>query len=241
MTVRNFAGALGLMVACFSVGCSAGADRGHDDDFGEMEESALAANVAAGSAAVTTGNVNLRSAPSMTASISSTLPKGTGVTLVDGQSHSGFYEVELEDGRSGHCFGSYLRLGASSHAPGDEVGDAVGETFHSRGTGYYPDSSLLEGGFVDRRGVKLRTLQQFLTGDASYVSVAMDTRAFAYGQKLRIRELEQKYGRAIEFRVVDTGGAFRGRGRSRIDICTANRTSSLDPVINGSLTLTIAE
>jgi hypothetical protein len=63
----------------------------------------------------------------------------------------------------------------------------------------------------------------------------MDVNAFPYGQHLRIRELEAKYGRAIDFRVVDTGGAFRGKGRSRIDVCVSNRSASLDATINGTL------
>lgn len=111
----------------------------------------------------------------------------------------------------------------------------VVRSFVSRGTAYYPDASPLEGGFVDRRGAKLRTLQQFLAGNATYVSVAMDTNAFPYGQRLRIRELEAKYGRPIVFRVVDTGGAFRGKGTTRIDVCVANRAASLDATINGTL------
>jgi len=108
----------------------------------------------------------------------------------------------------------------------------------SKGTGYYPDNSAMEGGFVDMRGHKLNTLQDFLSGKAPYVSVAMDSKAgIPYGTKLRIAELEKKYGRPIEFRVVDTGGAFQGKGKSRIDICTANQKASLDPTINGPLTL----
>ena len=91
--------------------------------------------------------------------------------------------------------------------------------------------------FVDRRDQPLRTLQDFLSGKANYVSVAMDSKAFPYGTKLRIPELEAKYGKQIEFRVVDTGGAFVGKGTSRIDICTANKRASLDSVINGPLTL----
>lgn len=112
---------------------------------------------------------------------------------------------------------------------------SVTSSFTSKATGYYPNGSALEGGFVDRRGVKLRTLQQFLAGQADYVSVAMDSSAFSYGQHLRIKELEAKYGRAIDFRVVDTGGAFRGRGRSRIDICVANESASLSPSVNGTV------
>ena len=121
--------------------------------------------------------------------------------------------------------------------PVDNFTPASGTRYNARGTGYYPDSSALEGGFVDRQDKPLRTLQDFLAGRSNYVSVAMDSKAFPYGTKLRIPELEAKYGRQIEFRVVDTGGAFVGKGTSRIDICTANKAASLDPTINGHLTL----
>ncbi len=108
----------------------------------------------------------------------------------------------------------------------------------SRGTGYYPANNAMEGGFNDRRGNRLYTLQDYLAGRAPYVSVAMDKNMkIPYGTKLRIKELEQKYGRPIEFRVVDTGGAFTGRGTGRIDICTANAAASRDATINGPLTL----
>lgn len=120
-------------------------------------------------------------------------------------------------------------------APG--AGTPTGTQYSARGTGYYPDNSAMEGGYFDRKGKPLNTLQAYLRGDAPFVSVAMDSKAFPYGTKLRIPELEAKYGRPIEFRVVDTGGAFKGRGTSRIDICTENRRASLDPTINGPLTL----
>jgi len=113
----------------------------------------------------------------------------------------------------------------------------TGQQFTAKGTGYFPDNSPMEGGFKDRQGKPLHTLQDFLAGKAPYVSVAMDSKAFPYGTKLRIPELEKKYGRPIEFRVVDTGGAFKGKGTSRIHICTANLKASLDPTINGKLTL----
>lgn len=126
-------------------------------------------------------------------------------------------------------------IGAGEDVATDGDALSVKKSFVARGTGYYPDGSALEGGFKDRKGKPLRTLQQFLAGSASYVSVAMDSNAFSYGQRLRIKELDAKYGKSIVFRVVDTGGAFRGKGTSRIDICTANRKASLDPTINGSL------
>lgn len=114
-------------------------------------------------------------------------------------------------------------------------------SFVSRGTGYYPANNSMEGGFLDRKGAKLRTLQQFLAGRADYVSVAMDSKAFAYGQRLRIKELEAKYGKKIIFRVVDTGGAFRNKGRARIDVCVANRSASLDSTINGRLNIEVID
>ncbi len=111
--------------------------------------------------------------------------------------------------------------------------------YEAVGSGYFPDPSLMEGGFTDMRGRPLRTLQDYLAGRASYVSVAMDLRAFPYGTRLRIRELEARYGQRIEFRVVDTGGAFRGKGTARMDICTANRAMSFDATINGPLHYTV--
>ena len=116
---------------------------------------------------------------------------------------------------------------------------ASGATFTAKVTAYYPDSSAMEGGYVDRKGAKLRTLQQFLEGKADYVSVAMDTLAFAYGQRLRIRELDAKYGKAIVFKVVDTGGAFKGKDKTRIDVCVANRSASLDASVNGRVTIDV--
>jgi hypothetical protein len=108
----------------------------------------------------------------------------------------------------------------------------------AKGSGYYPFDSKMEGGFTDRRGKKLNTLQAFLDGKADYVSAAMDKHLpIKYGTKVKIPELDKKYNRQIEFRVVDTGDAFNHKGYSRIDICTRDRDASLDPTINGELTL----
>jgi peptidoglycan hydrolase-like protein with peptidoglycan-binding domain len=122
-------------------------------------------------------------------------------------------------------------------AQSDSFQPASGKSYRARGTGYYPAATKLEGGAKDRLGNPLHTLQDYLSGKAPYVSVAMDSKAFPYGTKLRIPELEAQYGRPIDFRVVDTGGAFRGQGTGRIDICTANQRAADDPTINGPLTL----
>ncbi|WP_143195743.1 hypothetical protein [Archangium sp. Cb G35] len=43
--------------------------------------------------------------------------------------------------------------------------------------------------------------------------------------------------KANDFRVVDTGDAFKGTGWNRIDICTANATVSCEATINGRLSI----
>lgn len=53
--------------------------------------------------------------------------------------------------------------------------------------------------------------------------------------------MESRYGRPIDFRVVDTGGAFRNKGRSRIDICVESREATRDPLVNGMLTIHVVK
>jgi 3D (Asp-Asp-Asp) domain-containing protein len=232
-------------------GCSAA-----PADDGESSADALSsgASVTEGQTLTTTSRVNIREGASTSDAVIDTLDVGVTVTaLEDGPPTNGFYHVDA-DGQEGWVYGAYLRAsgssggstgggstGGGSTGGGSTGGGTVSSSFTARGTGYYPDSSALEGGFVDRVGKPLHTLQQFLAGQADYVSVAMDTRAFNYGQRLKIHELETKYGKAIPFRVVDTGGAFTGKGRTRIDICTANNRASLDPTINGQLHIDVID
>lgn len=130
--------------------------------------------------------------------------------------------------------------GGGATTVGNGSGNMSGPTFSCKGTGYFPSNSGVEGGFKDRLGAKLNTLQDFLAGKASYVSVAMDSKAFGYGTKLRIEELERKYGKVIEFRVVDTGGAFKGKGTTRMDVCVSGKDASFDPTINGTLSVRVS-
>jgi 3D (Asp-Asp-Asp) domain-containing protein len=123
-------------------------------------------------------------------------------------------------------------------------------TFTTKGTGYYPpptegysspQEALMEGGPVDRMGLPLCTLQAFLAGEVDYVSVAMDVKAFAYGTQLIVPELNALYKREIPFRVVDTGGAFKTKGTTKMDICVANRIESYSANINKMLTVIALE
>ncbi|HTL86614.1 MAG TPA: SH3 domain-containing protein, partial [Acidimicrobiia bacterium] len=225
-----------MLCVAANTGCSA-APAEEDNGEGELanEEGALTSVLAVGTQAVTTARLRLRTGPSLNNDTIRVLPMNATVTIMSAPQNS-FYKVKTSSGDTGYCHGNYLEdSGGTTNGNGNGNGNGgtlsgsfptSGDIFTARGTGYYPDSSALEGGFVDRKGVRLRTLQAYLNGSAEYVSVAMDTRAFSYGQKLRIKQLEQKYNRVIEFRVVDTGGAFQGRGRSRIDICTANNSAA---------------
>jgi len=173
-------------------------------------------------------------APSKKPEVSTNGPGGTGTGGGFGKAIPGHKDPGSKGGTDDIPLQRPGARGAQGAAPSMTP---TGQQFTAKGTGYFPDNSPMEGGFKDRKGAPLHTLQDFLSGKSKYVSVAMDSKAFPYGTKLRIPELEKKYGRPIEFRVVDTGGAFKGKGTSRIDICTANRKASLDPTINGKLTL----
>ena len=98
--------------------------------------------------------------------------------------------------------------------------------FKARTTGYWPFTATeserkMEGGTNDRKGKPLYTLEQHLAGKAPYVSVSGDDAVFPYGQRLTL----DVWPGAV-FRVVDTGGHFRGAGKvyriagyEPLDIC----------------------
>lgn len=68
-----------------------------------------------------------------------------------------------------------------------------------------------------------------------YVSCAMDLDAFPYGTVLCIPEIEEYYTREIQFRCVDTGGAFNKPGMrwlGGIDICVRTERDSFHPLLN---------
>jgi hypothetical protein len=122
--------------------------------------------------------------------------------------------------------------------PGQVTADIAGQ-YTSLRTGYYPNGSRMEGGFKDRAGKPLRTLQDYLKGKTKYVSVAMDylDKRLPYGTLVRIPEIEREFGECIPFRIVDTGGRFKGKGTKKIDICTDNRQRAVDDIVNGPATI----
>jgi hypothetical protein len=95
----------------------------------------------------------------------------------------------------------------------------------------------LEGPNHDQRRNPLYDLQAYLAGEAPYVSVAGDFKVWSYGERIRIMELEQLYGRQIDFRVVDAlrandSRAGRGVGTKRLDIRVASRKHGYHRSVN---------
>jgi hypothetical protein len=110
-------------------------------------------------------------------------------------------------------------------------------TFAARLTGYWPFTAKaserqMEGGTNDRRGNALHTLEDAQAGRAPFVSVSGDDAIFPYGQALRIDAFP-----GVLFRVVDTGGHFRGAGkvyrvagREPLDVCVASSATKVPPL-----------
>lgn len=126
-------------------------------------------------------------------------------------------------------------------------------------TDYYPfhkgltaEQRRMEGGVHDRRGRMLYPLEDYLEGNAPYVSLACDFKGGPpgnrpefklYGYKVQIPFIAHKYGKSfIEFRLVDTGGHFFGPGKrvkvtgfEPIDVCRRQKPEGRDR-IGGTLT-----
>jgi 3D (Asp-Asp-Asp) domain-containing protein len=149
--------------------------------------------------------------------------------LLSPKSLNGANSYQLEKSSKENISERVSSLQPISYNAGSPMLDGVALVAKSKATAYYPANNAMEGGKVDKAGKPLHTLEQYLAGQAPYVSIAMGSDAgFKYGQKLQIEELNKKYNRQIECRIVDTGGAFEGKGTSRVDICMANEASAND-------------
>ena len=127
---------------------------------------------------------------------------------------------------------------AAATAQATQAAVASGGAFQARLTGYWPfsarpDERQMEGGLKDRKGRALHTLEQHQEnpGQHPYVAVSGDDAIFPYGQRLMLDEWP-----GLVFRVVDTGGHFRGSGkiyrvfgREPLDICVNSSRTKILP------------
>ncbi len=123
----------------------------------------------------------------------------------------------------------------------------TGHTLQVRLTGYWPFSAsagerTMEGGKFDTHSNPLHTLEDAQSGAAPYCSVSGDDGAWPYGQRISIDQWPD-----VVFRVVDTGGHFRGTpifegfakkiagkwyriaGREPLDICVNSSATKITP------------
>ncbi|XP_015605083.1 uncharacterized protein LOC107272429 isoform X2 [Cephus cinctus] len=106
-------------------------------------------------------------------------------------------------------------------------------------TAYYPDfASDDEHDYLDMRGKKLRTLQNYLDGRDEYVTVAMDfSTHLPYGTRICVPELNEHFGKRIPLQVRDFGANLRGSEFTRLDICVRNEGDSYDNAVNRLVTV----
>lgn len=118
---------------------------------------------------------------------------------------------------------------------------ASGGTFKARLTGYWPFTAKaserkMEGGVNDRKGRRLHTLEEHQQDPKAhpYVAVSGDDAIFPYGQRIEIDVWP-----SVVFRVVDTGGHFRGAGKiyrvagaEPLDICVQSSSTKVPKLAN---------
>lgn len=142
--------------------------------------------------------------------------------------------------------GGALLLLRRSEQVAEQTADAVatGGVFKARITGYWPLTATeaerkMEGGVRDRKGKPLHTLERHLADPTAhpYVSVSGDDAIFPYGQRLTI----DQWPSAV-FRVVDTGGHFRGankvyriEGREPLDVCVESARTRVNPLATATI------
>ncbi|XP_015178133.1 PREDICTED: uncharacterized protein LOC107067283 isoform X1 [Polistes dominula] len=109
-------------------------------------------------------------------------------------------------------------------------------------TAYYPEYlSDNEIDYLDIRGKKLKTLQDYIDGRETYVTASMDLLGtnLKYGSHLCIPELNEHFGRRIPLQARDYDSNMSGKKFSRIDICVRTDVDSYDQAVNRLVTLYI--
>uniref|UniRef100_A0A8D9ESF4 Uncharacterized protein n=1 Tax=Cacopsylla melanoneura TaxID=428564 RepID=A0A8D9ESF4_9HEMI len=118
-----------------------------------------------------------------------------------------------------------------------------GQTYNTSASAYYPDyQSAHPRDFVDEKGKKLRSLQEYLDMRSTYVTVSMDASlGIPYATPLCIPELNAHYGRYVNLEVRDTNPDIFGCGYGCVEIAVRTEADSYDRILNKELTLVVIE
>ncbi len=158
------------------------------------------------------------------------LPRGTRHSLASSPEWIGSHaKITLKQPMVGCSFTTGWIFAAHIGSSSDEPPAQERTTHRTVTTLYTTENTPIEGGPKDRCGRKLNTLDDYMNWRAEEVSVAMDRTALPYGTLIRIPEIEKrlKVKDPIPFKVVDTGGAFVGKGFTRMDICVGHSQSTI--------------
>ena len=121
--------------------------------------------------------------------------------------------------------------------------------------GNRPEVRKMEGGPNDRKGKRNHTLFEYVAGKYidptnplnQYVSVAGDVTddspLSTYGTKVYIPAIEQAVngGKEIIFRVVDTGGAFKTKGTTKLDVAVMKESELNTSILNSSVDIWVGD
>ncbi|XP_017299481.1 uncharacterized protein LOC103508984 isoform X1 [Diaphorina citri] len=137
----------------------------------------------------------------------------------------------------------YLVKLASQFDLSEDLECGPGQIYNTSASAYYPDyQSALTRDFVDEKGKKLRSLQEYLDGRSSYVTVAMDAGlGIAYGTPLCIPQLNIHYGRYINLEVRDTSPDIFGCGYACVEIAVRTEADSYDRILNKELLMVVIQ
>ena len=185
---------------------------------------AIEANANYGVVSASSG-LNVRNGPGTSYAKITALPYGTRVQILSSQ--GGWYKISYGS-TTGWVSGDYLTI----ESGGGSEGGKVITGFQT--TGYYPDNSAMEGGYYDCFGNRLRTLQQYLSYSAAYVSLAVDPSVIPKKSIVHIDGYVRD-GTPVKFWACDVGGAIKGK---HVDICVANAKESYKVTKTG-VTLTV--
>ena len=134
MSVGRRLAALLLLAPLTVAACAVDAEDGASEDV-EASADAIRGSIAPGAKLRTTARVNLREAPSKSATVITTMPLGAEVTAVAGAATSGYYKVAYA-GDEGWAYGTYLAAadpdGEAEGATEEQAPAQGGETFNGR-------------------------------------------------------------------------------------------------------------